>query len=149
MVAVQWRDYVLDERWAQFDLDYALCPAFVAGLNQSIVVIAWMGNAPVVCVISQESQYLHCRASSLSRSSVTFFIPSIDKTRSRTVLLQKSFLAADDIDESFETARDSSCQEYIFSTQTKAVILETYNSWSTFSGGRPSTALFPLTTMGR
>jgi hypothetical protein len=55
MVVVQWRDDVLDERGPQFDLDYALCPAFVTGLNQSIVVIAWMRNAPVVCVVPQES----------------------------------------------------------------------------------------------
>jgi len=75
MVAVQWRNDVVDERWPQFDLDYALCPAFVAGLNQSIVIVARMWNAPVVCVISQESQYLHCRASILSRSAVLFLFP--------------------------------------------------------------------------
>jgi hypothetical protein len=75
MVVVQWRFDILDWRWPQFDLDYALCPAFVAGLNQSIVVIAWVWNAPIVCVISQESQYLHCRASILSTSSVYFLFP--------------------------------------------------------------------------
>ena len=55
MVVVQWRYDVLDERRPQFNLDYALRSALVAGLNQSIVIVAWMWYAPVVCVVSQKS----------------------------------------------------------------------------------------------
>ena len=66
MVAMQWRDDLLYERRPQFNLYYALRAALVAGLNQSIVIVTWMRNSPVVCVVSQESQYLHyCRASIL------------------------------------------------------------------------------------
>ena len=144
VVAVQWRDDVLDGQWPQFDLDYALCAAFVACLNQSTVVVAWMRNAPVVCVISQKSQYLHCSVSILSRSSITVFIPSIDKTRSRMVLLQKVFSSRAPLRRLATTPVESTS-----SVHTEAVISETYNSSLTFSGGRPSTALFPLTTMGR
>jgi hypothetical protein len=50
---------ISDRRWSQFDFDLALGPALVADLDQTIIRAAGMRHAPVVRMVSQESQYLH------------------------------------------------------------------------------------------
>jgi len=88
VIVVQGRYNVLDKRRPQFNLDYPLGTTLIASLDQSIVAVARMRNAPVMRVIPQKSQYSHYRALMLSKPFVAILIPSIDKTQYTTVLLQ-------------------------------------------------------------
>jgi hypothetical protein len=52
MVIVQRQHDVIDEVGSQFDLDYSLGTALIAGLDQPAIVVAGMRDAPIVRVIS-------------------------------------------------------------------------------------------------
>ncbi len=120
----------LDRRWTDSDLDYPFSPALGLGLNQSIVGVPWMRDAPVVCVVPQKSQYFHYRALILSRPALPVFIPSIDKTRFETILLQNFFDALPGIEGSRRSPiRNSS---HIRDSQQRIDILRRSSQYSLF-----------------
>jgi hypothetical protein len=55
VVAVDRHGYILDGEGAQFDLNLAFRPAFITGLNQSVVGVSRMWDAKIVSVVSEKS----------------------------------------------------------------------------------------------
>jgi hypothetical protein len=88
VIVVQGRYNFLDKRRPQLYFYYSLRATFVAGLNQSVISIARMRNAPVMCVVPQKSQYFHVHALMRSMPIIAIFVPSPNKTQERIVLLQ-------------------------------------------------------------